>query len=122
MKSNSRHRKAIIKLSRYDALGGRSKREFVVELKRVLTGRAEEAYLFGSITSQDFCPGSDVDLIVVAESTRPFVERFKDFNDVLDMVLPLDLLVYTPNEFAEIRRQPKVGFWKSVFKQMERVI
>ena len=44
------------------------------------------------------------DVIVVAESTRPFVERFRDYPDVIRAPTGIDLLIHTPEEFAQERR------------------
>jgi predicted nucleotidyltransferase len=45
---------------------------------------------------------SDLDLIIVADTARPFFERFKDFSGLYDVWPRLDLLVYTADEFARM--------------------
>ena len=45
---------------------------------------------------------SDLDLIIVADTARPFLERFKDFTGLYDVWPRLDLLVYTPEELAQM--------------------
>jgi hypothetical protein len=40
----------------------------------------------------------------VCESSRPFLERFRAFEDVLAVFPGSDLLVYTPAEFENMRR------------------
>jgi predicted nucleotidyltransferase len=64
----------------------------------------EAAYLFGSRARGDADGLSDIDLIIVASSRRPFVERFRDYPDLLAAPAGVDLLVYTPSEFAFERR------------------
>jgi predicted nucleotidyltransferase len=66
--------------------------------------RVAAAYLFGSWARDEADELSDIDVIVVAESTRPFVERFRDFPDVIRAPTGIDLLIYTPEEFAQERR------------------
>lgn len=66
--------------------------------------RVEAAYLFGSWARDEADELSDIDVIVVAESTRPFVERFRDYPDVIRAPTGIDLLIYTPEEFAQERR------------------
>lgn len=66
--------------------------------------RVTAAYVFGSWARGEADADSDVDLIVVTPSRRPFVERFKDFPEIIDAPAGVDLLVYTPEEFAEQRR------------------
>ena len=66
--------------------------------------RVEAAYLFGSWARGDADTLSDIDIIVVAKSKRPFVERFRDYPDVMCAPTGIDLLIYTPEEFARERR------------------
>ena len=67
-------------------------------------GGALKAILFGSYARGDADEYSDIDLIIIAESKRPFVERFKDFSDLWNVspVKAIDVLVYTPQEFQEM--------------------
>ena len=65
---------------------------------------AREAYLFGSYARGDADEDSDVDLAIIADTMLPFVERFKQFTAVLDAVPEAELLVYTPREWEEMRR------------------
>ena len=69
---------------------------------------ATRAFLIGSYARGSADAWSDVDLVVVMPSAKPFVERPLDLTDVLD-ALPVaaDLLVYTPEEFE---RGMKRGF------------
>ena len=67
-------------------------------------GGAKKAILFGSYARGDADEYSDIDLIIIAESKQPFVERFKDFSDLwkVSPVKAIDVLVYTPQEFQEM--------------------
>lgn len=69
-----------------------------------LTGSiAKRAILFGSYARGEADEYSDIDLIVIAETPRKFVERFEDFWPLLDAVhKPMDLLIYTPAELQEM--------------------
>jgi uncharacterized protein len=64
--------------------------------------RARKVIAFGSVARQEADAGSDLDLIILADTTRPFFERFKDFAGLYDVWPRLDLLVYTPEEFAQM--------------------
>ena len=66
--------------------------------------------------------GSDVDLILVVKTGTPFTKRPADFSDLYDLGPTLDLLVYTPDEFARLTRDPSPGFWKSVTESMVRFL
>ncbi len=111
----------LVKIER-DPLFGMSRDEYVNRLKNVLSGRVEEAYIFGSFTRDDFGRFSDIDLILVCETSEPFVERATSFHDLLDLVPTTDILVYTPSEFKNIMDNAHTGFWKSVKAGMVRII
>jgi len=67
---------------------------------------AQTVYLFGSRARGDAAPESDVDLIIVADTRRPFVERFKDFYGLMEAsAAPVEMLVYTPEEFRSMRER-----------------
>ena len=69
------------------------------------------AFLFGSMVAGGAGAWSDIDLIVVQETTLPFIERAREFSDLFDLGVPVDVLVYTPDEFAELRAGDS-GFWQ----------
>ena len=52
--------------------------------------------------------GSDIDVIVVAPTERPFVDRFRDYLPaIVDAGVGVDLLVYTPAEFARMKAEER---------------
>lgn len=63
---------------------------------------AIRAIAFGSVARGDADEWSDLDLLVVARTDRPFLERFKGFAGVYDVWPRLDLLVYTPQELQRM--------------------
>ena len=79
----------------------------------------EAAYVFGSWARREADDLSDVDLIVVADSRRPFVERFRDYPELLQCPSAIDLVIYTPAEFARERRENR--FLRHVLRQARRV-
>lgn len=75
------------------------------ELRRRLAphlARARKVIAFDSVARGDADARSDLDLIIVADTTRPFFERHKDFAGLYDVWPRLDLLTYTPEEFARM--------------------
>jgi predicted nucleotidyltransferase len=67
----------------------------------------ERAILFGSAARGDVHEGSDLDVIVVKRTALPFVERPRALLESLPAGLSVDALVYTPEEFDRLRRDPR---------------
>jgi len=81
----------------------------------------DEAYLFGSWGRGDADVSSDIDLILVAPSQRPFVERFRDYPELWQHApTGIDLLIYTPEEFATQRRVNR--FVRHVLREARRIV
>jgi predicted nucleotidyltransferase len=80
----------------------------VAALREVL-GRFgyERAILFGSAARGDQHEGSDLDVIVVRSTDLPFVERPRELLEMLPPGLAVDVLVYTPEEFSRLSRDPR---------------
>ena len=95
--------------------------ELKTRLKGLLLGKVEQAWLFGSVPAGEAGPWSDLDLVLVAQSNRPFVERPLDFPELFEMGMPVDLLVYTAEEFAELEKSSG-GFWSGFRKSRLRVV
>ena len=61
---------------------------------------------FGSYARGDWGVGSDLDVVVIVrESDSPFARRALAF-DTISLPVPVDLLVYTAEEWAELTRRP----------------
>ena len=67
---------------------------------------AQGAWVFGSRACGTASADSDIDVIVVAPTERPFVERFRDYLPAIaNANVGVDLLVYTPAEFARMQAE-----------------
>ncbi len=63
----------------------------------------ERIYVFGSWARGEADDLSDLDVVVIKETPRPFLERLLTVGRMLPYDLgPIDLFVYTPGEFAEM--------------------
>ncbi len=109
-------------------LNKQSKEQFILELLEVIKGRCYEAYIFGSFFSDKFHADSDLDLIIIADSKRPFIERPLDFPELLEFKnsrqIPLDLLIYAPDEWKKLKEEgeeSKVGFWANIVKTKKKI-
>jgi predicted nucleotidyltransferase len=107
-------------------LGENSKEEFIEKLCRLLRTIKKypviEAYVFGSFFSNKFNSNSDLDLIIIAKIDQDFIKRPLYFEELEALNAPIDLLVYTPEEFKKISDEKKVGFWKDIFTTMKKII
>jgi len=71
---------------------------------RVLVERgATLVVAFGSFARGNVGRASDLDLIAVMESDLPFIKRLEQLYVELEPRVGLDLLVYTPKEFEEMK-------------------
>lgn len=69
--------------------------------------RPRVVLVFGSRARGEALAESDLDLLVVSEHFRgiPFLERASTLLADLDLRFPVDVLCYTPEEFARKRRE-----------------
>ena len=66
---------------------------------------ATRVILFGSVARGEVGKRSDLDLIVVLDAPGRFLDRLALVDEALrERDVPLDVLVYTPEEFAELSR------------------
>jgi predicted nucleotidyltransferase len=66
---------------------------------------ARKVILFGSVAHGDYNGASDIDLIIVKESTARLPERIAEALDrcsQVELPLPVEPLVYTPREFDRL--------------------
>jgi len=80
--------------------------------EKLIRHGVKEAYIFGSYAQKKLTAWSDLDLLIVTESQDSFIERPRQFFDLLDLGIPIDILVYTPEEFQQLRHSGS-GFWRS---------
>lgn len=76
--------------------------EIINDLKKY---EPEKIILFGSAGRGDADEYSDIDLIVIKETKKSFVERLVEvIAYVRPELQPVDILVYTQSEFTEMER------------------
>lgn len=84
----------------------------VEELKKAGVKRI---ILFGSLAKDDIGIASDIDLLVVQETKKRFIERLIELYDIINPKYALDLLVYTQSEFDEMKE--KNSFVKQILRE-----
>jgi predicted nucleotidyltransferase len=65
----------------------------------------ERIILFGSYPAGQVSEWSDVDMVIIKDTEAPFLERVRRVLALLEPRVGLDVLVYTPQEFAELSRE-----------------
>ena len=63
----------------------------------------ERVILFGSAARGDADAYSDIDLVVIKETSEKFLDRIERVIDFVKPDFAFDALVYTPNEFAQMQ-------------------
>jgi len=66
--------------------------------------KPEKIILFDSAVSGKRKKWSDADLVVVKKTKKRFCDRIEEVSSLVDHEIPLDLLVYTPDEFQEMAK------------------
>ena len=79
---------------------------FLAELcRRLVANGAQRIYLFGSYARGDADVDSDVDLVVIQDTSLPFFDRLRAAWACAEPDWPVEILVYTPAEFAAMQRR-----------------
>jgi predicted nucleotidyltransferase len=65
----------------------------------------QQIILFGSLNSGRIREWSDIDLIVIKETGKSFFDRIKEVLLLVKPKVGLDVLIYTPREFDEIKQR-----------------
>lgn len=56
--------------------------------------------LHGSVARGDWNRASDIDLVIVKDTDRPFTKRISDVIGLCDTTMSIEPLIYTPDELA----------------------
>lgn len=67
--------------------------------------KPEKIILFGSLVSGKVGEWSDIDLIIVKDMKKPFLDRSKEILLSLQPKVGMDILVYTPEEFEKLSKR-----------------
>ena len=71
----------------------------------IAQGDPERIIVFGSMASGEIEPWSDIDLVIVQQTDLPFMKRLREVRRLLKPRVGTDILVYTPGEFEQLRRE-----------------
>ena len=83
-----------------------NRREIFEKISQMLKNEgAKRIAVFGSYARGDEKPGSDIDIIVVYQTEKKFMNRLEEL--YLSWTLPkaVDILAYTPDEFEQMQKE-----------------
>jgi len=93
------------------------------ELKRVIPKivelDVEKIIVFGSLVTNKVHRSSDLDILIVKKTRKKFLDRLEEVYQHLKPSLAMDLFVYTPEEFENMKLTNQ--FIKSALKNGEVV-
>ncbi len=72
-------------------------------LKAFARFRPHRIILFGSHAQGSADEESDIDLIVVYDTEKRFLDRLRELYMAWNLPMAIDILAYTPQEFAELK-------------------
>jgi predicted nucleotidyltransferase len=79
------------------------------ELKRIIPEiiklGVEKIILFGSLNSGNVHKSSDIDILVIQRTEKRFLERLDEYYNYLKPKVAIDIFVYTPEEFEEMKER-----------------
>ncbi|RIK36886.1 MAG: hypothetical protein DCC55_25985 [Chloroflexi bacterium] len=58
--------------------------------------------VFGSVATGQVHEWSDIDLVIVKDTDLPFLERMREICEIIQTRVAVELLCYTPQEFAKL--------------------
>jgi len=63
----------------------------------------ESILLFGSMSTENLHQWSDIDLVIIKETAKPFYERLREVAALCNPDVSVHYFVYTPEEFRHLR-------------------
>jgi len=90
----------------------------IERIVEAFSGNAERISIFGSTVDQNPDLFSDLDVLIIMDSEKPFLDRLKEIYSLLALPVDADILWYTPQEFNRIKHR---GFFKTILKK-EKVL
>jgi hypothetical protein len=67
----------------------------------------QKIVLFGSYARGELHEGSDIDLIVIKETSKRFIDRIADVIKLNKTLLALEPLVYSPSELDKMKKEKR---------------
>ncbi|MGQ9629684.1 MAG: nucleotidyltransferase domain-containing protein [bacterium] len=92
----------------------RLERELREMIPRIVHLGAKKIILIGSLAKGEIHRASDIDLIVVKETDKRYLDRLDEFYSSVKPRIAMDIFVYTPEEFERMSKENQ--FLRSALK------
>jgi predicted nucleotidyltransferase len=94
-------------LSRYNACMNARQERLGQALEKILRTLAAEYFpekviIFGSMANDSVGEWSDLDLVIIKDTAKPFLQRLREVALLCRPSVGVDFLVYTPREFSDM--------------------
>ena len=78
------------------------------KIASVLKGKVERLSVFGSFARKEHGLFSDLDILIVMKTDKPYLERIKELYSIIapHVNCDVDVICYTPNEFERLKDSP----------------
>lgn len=73
----------------------------VEKIVKNLSGKVERISIFGSYNKRQPDLFTDLDILIIMKTEKPFLERLKEIYFLLSLPVDADILCYTPEEFEK---------------------
>ncbi|MBI1883321.1 MAG: nucleotidyltransferase domain-containing protein [Chlamydiae bacterium] len=105
-----------------NVLSLKRKKNLQSELKKILPRiiqkyHPEKIYLFGSLASGQVKEASDIDLAIVKETKKRFLDRIGDVLFIANPKFSMDALVYTPREWNQMVKENRYFIKEEILKR-----
>ena len=87
--------------------------DFIVEQLKKTNPQA--IILFGSAARGETTPDSDLDILMIKKTKKPFDDRMREARAMVRTDTPLDIIVITPEEAKSLPK--KSSFFAQIFKE-----
>ncbi len=88
--------------------------ESVQRILDVLSGRVEKIGLFGSYARGRSDLFTHLNILIVAETEKSFIDRESEVYSLLNLPVDADILYYTPDEMERMKNR---GFMKKILSE-----
>lgn len=69
---------------------------------KIIASGVEKIILFGSLVNKEIHKSSDIDILIIKETNKSFLERLEECYTIFKPRCKIDFFVYTPQEFEKM--------------------